>query len=300
MPSWLDKFKEQMNKPVIPSPWNQEALEFFKQDLPYQDPVKRGVATPDMMAEQGTRDEMMQNAEFRPANARESKIAQMIRALRETEDKKEAGRLRKEIRKQVSKEELTPQMSYGKNYKDIIDSVFGKGSFDEKITPEIDKDMAGKGYDVSKFRNGNTPEKKMWNEHNTDRIRYAWDEFNDLITKTEKDRPEFLYHETSNKNIPSIGKQGLTTGNVPANISSISEPLQGDKIFFAQKPLGWVVDKEQRAILRTKPTEDMGPDINGKLSWQTRNPVPPSALEIESTPGVWEPLIEYMKKRGGK
>jgi hypothetical protein len=67
---------------------------------------------------------------------------------------------------------------------------------------------------------------------------------------------------------------------------------------------GWykgVFGNEPAAHLRTKSIESMYPDITeiGRAV-QTRKPVPPTALEIEASPGVWEPLIEYMKKRGGK
>ena len=99
MPSWLDKFKEQMNKPVLPSPWSPEMLEQFKQPLPYQDPVNRGVATPEMVAESQGKDYLMGQGkiagikDYYPKNVTPihevedwSKVRSIVRALRKGEN----------------------------------------------------------------------------------------------------------------------------------------------------------------------------------------------------------------------
>jgi hypothetical protein len=319
--------------------------------VPWADPVKRGVASPEMMVEQGQRDELMQNAEFRKINAREQKLVNLANLLRNLQSsghpeseathsfvvrhlkklnqiQEKGGDLSDQIRSKIKKdyppETWTPQIDEKLNTKsmndiyptahgkwgklanldedDRIKNVATKKKIDENIAKIIDQDFETIGYPKETLERANMASREMTGE---DRLGpWQWGKMNELVTRK---KPEHIYHKTTQEKLAKISESGL----VPPNNLSFGEinwpqfPEQQDKVFFGSaKDTGVGMNiPGTHTTLRTKHTPDVNPDIHAPRGWewwQTRKPVPPTALEIEASPGVWEPLIEYMKKRGGK
>jgi hypothetical protein len=311
MPSFsFEDFKKALQRRPIPSAWSGE-LPPLEEMVPWADPVKRGVASPEMMAEQGQRDELMQNAEFRPANARERKLARLAKMVerspyssdriaampREVSDK-----ALKKIHKEYKPEEWTNQVE-GLVSGGSKEDVWGPGPVLDKVLGNLHnermKDFAEAGYaNASPYRTG------MMGT-------LTWQNMNKVASKP---KPDFVYHSTSESNIPSIAEKGLLSAKEAERKSNFMRetgpqfPEQQDKVFFSETPntIEKLLGKEKvtAKTLRKRYTDDLNPDMHqdeeGSAWYQTRKPVPPTALEIEAAPGVWEPLIEYMKKRGGK
>lgn len=343
MPRTFEEFKKKLAEQggPLPSPWTQPPPP-LEEMVPWADPVKRGVATPEMMAEQGQRDELMRNAEFRPANARERKLINLARLLDAIESDvgtKANAFLKRHIKTigEINKKE----MAKGSHISDIIAEKIGKDFPPEKGTPQMEVNLPRNtkesvypvSYQVPKdvrehnirargkiedsvkkivsedFESAGYPE-YMIEKVNRDSLRdigeerfglHAWDKMNELLTRK---KPEHVYHKTTTKKLDSIADKGLipAEGLQREEINWPKFPEQQDKVFFADRydtGVGMNVPGSH-TTLRTRHNETMNPDIHSPRGWgwwQTQKPIPPSALEIESTPGVWEPLIEYMKKR---
>jgi hypothetical protein len=81
---------------------------------------------------------------------------------------------------------------------------------------------------------------------------------------------------------------------------------QTDKSFFTSDPVdtkNYLFRDEPTYTVRTKRTSDLMPDLHqdSEANWyQTKKPVSPQNLEIETAPGQWQNLIDYMKSRGVK
>jgi hypothetical protein len=344
MPSFED-FKKALQRRPIPSAWSGE-LPSLEEMVPWADPVKRGVASPEMMAEQGQRDELMQNAEFRPANKREQGLIELLKELRPYEKNPS---LEKKIRSEYpNAQDWTPQVVSESPDINVLTRVFKgkKGTqYQEALDNIIRKDADDLGYGgVDLVRKLNAED---WRKMNRAELR---------------EKPPHMYHMTDAENLEGIAKAGITSAksrgketNIPgftdqadrvflSNKKSVGEtfydpndyallnrkiknqefeeifgeiPQKGnvytsDGIDYKIKSIdadGVILANKDIKTLRTKTPKgiraDIYQDFNDKIdsseSWyQQKKPIPPKALEIETAPDVWEPLIEYMKKRGGK
>jgi hypothetical protein len=340
MPSFED-FKKALQRRPIPSAWSGE-LPPLEEMVPWADPVKRGVASPEMMAEQGQRDELMQNAEFRPANRREKTFIRQLNKLNESPEEKQAA-IRRAILKKYGSDDFTPQVasevppfmpSFLYNDPQKGQRVWGD------INRIIKEDVTGLGYEGQ----------QMTRHTDVD----DWRKINEAFTKK---KPKHLYHVTDQENLDALSREGITPpksrGKNP-NVEQYQE--QADKVFLTDNPnslANWAGESEDmfragikkesmreiigkeptrgtrftydgqdyvitnvigdtvtagtpKANLRTRTPKTVKPDVyqeeydRGEAWYQTKNPIPANALDIEAAPGVWEPLIEYMKKRGGK
>jgi hypothetical protein len=316
MPTWLDKFKEHMekygDKPATPSPWNQEALDFFKQDLPYQDPVNRGVATPEMVAEQSARDELMQNAEFRPATKREKNMADLLNKLLKEDEysnlipKEIKETAKKELLEKFNPEDYTPQVDEFLRWRKKPGEDWYTS---ERQIEEIKKKDPHPIEQVWPGQSGRSWEeiKRDFKKIGYDEPAHAdfsyWQKTRDLQLKP---MPETVYHKTDKRNIESIAKEGITPADYSKReadlTSELGKDLQKGRSFWAKEPIPLQPHIDERmAKLRTKSfNKELYPDLGaGDMEWyQTKKAIHPKNLEIEASPGVWEPLIEYMKKRG--
>jgi hypothetical protein len=266
--------------------------------------------SPEAIAEAQRRADMMGIAEFRPATGREvklSRLAEIATGNRYGKDRiakmplEAREKAKQKILKEFSPDEWTNQvedMTSGSAKSD----VFGEGKVLDRILQNLKnertKDFAEAGYDSPSFRTTGGMGTLSWGNMN----------------KVASKKPEFVYHSTPEPNISSIGESGLlpakVTGKAPnfLNETGPKFPEQMDKVFFSENPktieklLGR--DKVQSRSLRTKYDPKFKPDIHqdedGAAWWQTRDRVPPQNLEIETAPGQWQNLIDYMKSRGGK
>jgi hypothetical protein len=248
--------------------------------------------------------------EFRPATARERKLARLAKMVerspyssdriaampREVSDK-----ALKKIHKEYKPEEWTNQVE------DLVsggtkEEVWGPGPVLDKVLSNLKnermKDFTEAGYgNASPYRTGLMGS-------------LTWQNMNKVASKP---KPEFVFHSTPEQNIEQIGKSGLqpasATKRQPNFLTGTDPqfPEQQDKVFFSENPktieklLG--KDRVSARSLRTKYSPEMKPDLHqeeeGVAWYQTQKPVPPEALEIQTAPGQWESLLDYIRK-GGK
>lgn len=256
--------------------------------------------------------ENMMLGEFRPANARERKLARLAQiaegnkygadriAAMPYEAKEKA---KSKILRDFKPEEWTNQVEElvsGSAKENVYGDTRTLDMILKNLQQERMKDFSEAGYEnASPYRTG------MMGS-------LTWQNMNKVASKP---KPEFVYHSTAESNIPSIGEKGL----VPANMANKNPnfmreegtarfPEQLDKVFFSETPntIEKLLGKENVSAktLRKKYTPELRPDLHqdeqGSAWYQTQNPVPPEALEIESAPGQWQPLLDYLKNRGNK
>jgi hypothetical protein len=252
--------------------------------------------------------------EFRPANARERKINRLIEIMNAAGQKNSAftnserimslpkearEKARMKIEKDVSPNEFTPQITAANP--SILDPIYGRNTTNyimDNIRNEMSKDISGLGYDP---KLGGS--KHWWN----------------INERLKNQTPEYLYHNTATENLPSISQKGILPASQASNKTNFGRvdektgswmdtfPEQKDKVFFSTEKdvLKRLKGSDvETSNIRTKMSDEYKPDLHQHGSdeetwYQTKNPVPPQALEIETAPGQWEALLDYIRK-GGK
>jgi len=262
--------------------------------------------SPEAIAEAQRRADMIGIAEFRPANARENRLSQLsnmyniannepeINAMYGRGDKsypvEYLSRIKEIIGKKFSAKDWTNQVE-SKNYETGMYDKFFKddpNKIAKNLSNERIKDAKKAGYNVTE-------------DIGID----SWDRMN----KANNASDEFVYHVTPEKNLTGISENGIIpskkTGIKP-NFSQDAYKNQTDKSFFTSDPIdtkNYLFRDDPTSTIRTKRTSDLLPDLHqdSAANWyQTKNPVSPQNLEIETAPGQWQNLIDYMKSRGGK
>ena len=232
--------------------------------------------------------------EFRPANAREKYLNTLLR-----EYKNNKNQALKEAISEHPDDYFTPNMMSANESKggwidksDIIGSVGNERGTKilDAIKNEQVKDVGSLGYDTNA---------KYISDMATNPG--TWGKINDMISGK---KPEYIYHATDSKNIRGISKKGLQSASERNEKGNFPIPTQWDKVFFSEseKQGERMLPGVNRSKLRTKFRDDLLPDIHQPYAdnyWQTKNTVPPQALEIETAPGQWESLLDYIRK-GGK